>query len=75
MNGFGFGGWFGLIFNLIFWILIIVAIAYLVKYIARQTGKNPALSEEDSLKILKARFAKGEIDEKQYEQKKKLLNK
>lgn len=72
MNGWGFGGM--MIFNLIFGILIIIGLIYLVRYLAG--GGHSQISAEDSaLKILKERYAKGEIDQKEFEEKKKDLEK
>lgn len=72
MGGWGFGGM--MIFNLLFGILIIIGLIYLVRYLAR--GGHSQISVEDSsLKILKERYAKGEIDQKEFEEKKKDLEK
>ena len=72
MSGFGF---IGIILNLIFWMFIIIGIIFLIKFIAKQSENNKDSKENNSLKILKERLAKGEIEEKEYEQKKKLLKK
>ncbi|MBU1102042.1 SHOCT domain-containing protein [Patescibacteria group bacterium] len=70
MGGWGFGGM--MIFNLIFGILIIVGLIYLVRYLIR--GGHSQISAEDSaLNILKERYAKGEIDKKEFEEKMKDL--
>lgn len=66
MSGWGFGGM--MIFNLIFGVLIIIGLIYLVKYLIR--GGHSQISAEDSaIKILKERYAKGEIDKKEFEEK------
>lgn len=65
MLGFGMG--FGFIFMLLFWGLIIWLMVTLIN--ASQSNKN----EQDSLTILKRRYAYGEITKKQYEEMKKEL--
>ncbi|MEK7635468.1 MAG: SHOCT domain-containing protein [Patescibacteria group bacterium] len=65
-------GWFGGgIMMLFFWILLIVFIVWIVREIS---GKNShSRSGSDALEILKERYAKGEIDKKEFEDKKKDL--
>ena len=80
INPMGTFGWgFGWIFMILFWVLVILAIAALVKWIANQgKGQNqskPALpAGRSALDILKERYAKGEIDRKEFEEKKKDLS-
>ena len=67
----GFGGW-GMI---IIWIAVIVGIVFLVKWLVEQgrTGVGTSEKEESALDVLKKRYAKGEIDKEEFEQKKKDL--
>lgn len=60
-------------FMWIFWVVVIVAIIFLVKWIVQQSGSAQHKSEENSLEILKKRYARGGIDRKEFEQKKKDL--
>lgn len=62
-GGWGFG-WLGMI---VFWALIILVFVALVKWLSARNG--PA-SEVTPLQVLKQRYARGEIDEKEYERKK-----
>lgn len=64
-------GWWGMggIGMLLFWVLIVVAIVAIVRGI----GGGSRSQESKALDILKAQFARGEIDEATYRQKKAVL--
>ncbi len=66
---FGFGGWF----MWLFWILIIIAVVWVVKA-ATSGGDSPATKQKTALDILQERYAKGEIDQEEFEQKRKDLD-
>ncbi|OGE16717.1 electron transporter RnfE [Candidatus Daviesbacteria bacterium RIFCSPHIGHO2_01_FULL_36_37] len=71
-NMMGWGGFgFGWIFMIIFWILIILGVVALVRYLGN-SGKS-VKDDKTPLEILKERYAKGEIDKKEFEDKKKDL--
>jgi len=76
MMGGGYGmGWFGPIVMVAFWIAVIVGIVFLVRWLilsTRSTG-HKAHSEDSALEILKKRYARGEIDKEEFEEKKKDL--
>jgi len=60
-------------FMWIFWIAIIVGIILLVKWIVQQNRPGGQQQGENSLEILKKRYARGEIDKEEYDRKKKDL--
>jgi putative membrane protein len=67
----GFGGMGG-IFMLIFWVLLVVGIVWLIRYMI--TGRSCGMEHETTpLEVMKKRYAKGEIDKKEFEEKKKDL--
>ncbi len=75
MHNAGFG-LLGSAISLVFWIVIIFAIVWAVKAIASGGGfrHDMHLPQEDSaMKILKERYAKGEIGKEEFEAKKKDL--
>lgn len=70
MGGEGWGWGMGGLSMLLFWGLIIVAVVWAVKWFA--TG-NAAPRSSTPLEVLKERYARGEIDKKEFEQKKRDL--
>jgi len=66
MGGFGMG------FVGIFWIAIIALIVFFVWQHLRQ-DKNLGDSKNSPLEILRQRYARGEIDKEEYEEKKRDL--
>jgi putative membrane protein len=72
MMNFGYGfGFFGWLFMLVWWALIVVALIALVKWLANQF--NGGSSGKSAMDILERRYAKGEINKKEFEEKKKEL--
>lgn len=67
-HGFGFGGGF----MWLLWILLIVVTVLAVR--ALWSGKSDSHgSDKSPLDVLQERFARGDIDEAEYERKRKLL--
>lgn len=68
----GFGGIFMMILMFVFWAAVIVGVILFIRWMF--TGKPIPLDRGDAaLDILKKRFARGEIDREEFEEKKKLL--
>lgn len=77
-NGTGYGHWFlgGGIIGFVTMILIIIIVAVLAFKLIRsnQYKGSGNFDKDDSLMILKIKFAKGEIDEEEYQNKKEILS-
>ena len=72
--------WFGMIFQILFWILLLVLLVLLIRWLLQGPGNKeqgrgnaPGGSDHRALEILKERYARGEIDKEEFEQKKKDL--
>lgn len=66
--------WFMPLFMVAFWGLVIWAVVALAQGLSRPSGSNSASGQQDSaLEILKRRYAKGEINKEEYEEKKRGL--
>jgi putative membrane protein len=73
MGGWGMG-WFGMIFMLLFWGLVIVGLVLLIKWLVQTTRKGGVSNGGTrALDILKERYARGEINKEEFEDKKKVL--
>lgn len=67
----GWGSSYGMIFMGIFWLLIIALIVILIWFLIKK-GSTPdqQAPDESPLEILNKRYARGEIDEEQYQRMK-----
>jgi len=75
-------------FVIAFWALILVGLVYGVRWLVRADrtsrlppqppapgwGEAPGLRPEDPLEILRQRYARGEIDDEEYERRRKTLS-
>ena len=72
MGGYG-GGGIGSIIMVAFWVAVIVGIVLLIRWLVMSTSGEVSESEDSALEILKKRYARGDIDKKEFDQKKKDL--
>ena len=81
-----FGGWgmgFGFGFMILFWVLIVLGIVALVRWLLQPSGSGRGQGtaakagdksrDRTPLEIVRERYARGEIDRNEYEQKKRDL--
>lgn len=67
-----YGGlWFGWIFMILWWALIITGIIVLLRWLMAQS--NGSYNDKTPIEILRERYAKGEIDKKEFDKRKKDL--
>ena len=73
-NGYGFGG-FGMgLGMLLFWGLVFAAVLLLARGFGGRCAANPQRPRENSaLEILRERYARGEIDKAEFEEKRRDL--
>ncbi|QDL36437.1 SHOCT domain-containing protein [Rhodoferax sediminis] len=75
MTGQGWGGMgIGMIGMAIFWILVIVLIVVLVGRMLGFSGGRDKRQEKTALDLLQERYAAGEIEREEYQQKKRDLS-
>lgn len=75
------GGWYGMVLGPLFFVLVLVAVIAGIAVIARwfgMPGHGPQPSHHappgrTPLDILKERFARGEIDKEEYEERRRVL--
>lgn len=73
-----FGGWgmgFGFLFMILFWVLIILSIVALIRWLMTDRAQDRRALPRDKtpLEIVQERYARGEIDREEYEQKRRDL--
>ncbi|MEB1083485.1 SHOCT domain-containing protein [Citrobacter portucalensis] len=77
-----FGWWgmgFGFLFMALFWVLIVLGIVALIRWLMRESQSGPAQDrgmlprDKTPLEIVQERYARGEIDRDEYEQKRRDL--
>lgn len=77
MMGYGYGmSWYGHILMLIFWVAVIVGIIFLIRWLvvsSQAGGQVTGHGADTALDILRKRYARGEINKEEFEEKKKDL--
>lgn len=70
--GYGYGG----IFMILWWILIIVGIVAVVKWLTTSASGRAGrqVADKSALDILKERYARGEIEQEEFQRKKRELS-
>jgi putative membrane protein len=74
MMGWGSGmGWLWHIIMMAFWIAVIVGIIFLISWlvVSAGVGGRAAGSQESALEVLKRRYAWGEVNKQEYEEKRR----
>jgi putative membrane protein len=72
----GGGGWwmlFGPFTMILFVALIVAVVVLLVRWLGGQGGAGQLPPSKSALDILRERFARGEIDKQEYEEKRRIL--
>lgn len=69
----GWGMGFGMVFMLLFWVLVILGIAALIRWLMVQQSPSRGSRDKSPLDIVQERYARGEINREEYEQKKQDL--
>ena len=67
----GHWGWGGMLFGPLVFVLFIGLIVYLVVLLARSGGRSE--SQKSPLEILEERYARGDIDTKEFEERRSRL--
>lgn len=65
-TGMGFGMW-------IFWIVVVLIVVLFIRLLMSAENLQSRTSSETPMDILKKRYAKGEIDEEEFEHRRKEL--
>lgn len=66
-------GLFGGLMMILFWGIVIALIVFGVKWMSNNRGSGG--NQRDALEILRERFASGEIDEEEFDRRRKVLEK
>ncbi len=70
------GGWgvLGFVHMLLWWVLIVLGIVVLVRWLTAGSRSESGGRGDRAIEILRERFARGEIDKQEFEQRKRDLS-
>lgn len=71
-DGYGWMG-FGWVFMVLFWVLIILGVVALLRWLGMGGNASRGAPRKTPLEILQERYARGEIEREEYEQKRRDL--
>lgn len=71
-DGYGWMG-FGWVFMVLFWVLIILGVVALLRWLGMGGDASCGAPRKTPLEILQERYARGEIEREEYEQKRRDL--
>ena len=72
-NDNGYGVW-GFVFMLLIMALVVIGVIVAIRYLGSHAGASGS-QKETALDILQKRYASGEIDKSEYEEKRRALSK
>lgn len=72
---YGFMGAMSGVFSFVLWVIIFVVIFKVIRHVRRGGHWHKIWGEKDAMEILRERYAKGEINNEEFEEKKKNLQK
>lgn len=77
MGVFGVAGWIAMIGMFLFWVVVIILVIWVVSVLLSPSRRNPPPTngprEDSAMRILRERYARGEIDTEQFEQARRTL--
>ena len=71
----GWGMGFGMIGMVLFWVLIIFGIVVLVRRVSGSSASSDPSASKTALDMLNERYARGDIDQREFEERKRGLGK
>ncbi|MBD3610099.1 MAG: SHOCT domain-containing protein [Gammaproteobacteria bacterium] len=74
MDGYSMGGGFGGVGMIFWWILLVLVIAAVFKWFIAPEGASKRTQSKTALEILDERYARGEIDDEEYQRRKRELS-